>query len=313
MSNETEFLWSQRYRPQTINDCILPQATKTILNGFVEQGQIPNILFAGSAGTGKTTAAYAIANELGADVLFINASLDTGIDVVRTKLTQFASTTSLEGNLKIVILDEAERGSAAFQDGLKSFMETFSQNTRFILTTNNKNKIIDPIISRCTTIDFKIDNSEKQKLAIQLMKRLKMVLSENGIQFDPKILSEVILKYFPDFRRTINELQRYSAGGIIDIGILSALSSDTIDELVGFLKNKDFKNARKWVANNSDVDSTDFFKSIYTKCLVDMRPESIPEMVLILAKYSFQSTLVLDHELNNIACLIELMGSCTWL
>ncbi|MDD4242798.1 MAG: AAA family ATPase [Bacilli bacterium] len=311
--NNNEFLWSQRYRPTTIENCILPESIKSIFKGFINQGEIPNLLLAGGAGTGKTTSAYVLCNMIGADVLFINASNENGIDIVRNKLTQFASSVSLEGCLKVVILDEAERGTSAFQDALKSFMETFSENTRFILTTNNINKIIDPIISRCTTVNFKIEKSEQQKLAIQLMKRLELILIENSVQYDKKVLSQLILKYFPDFRKTINELQRYSVNGsIIDIGILSALSNTSIDELVKYLKEKDFTSARKWVANNNDGEPSALFRAIYDRCASDLQPTSIPEMILILAKYSYQSSLVVDHEINNMGCIVEIMSSCNF-
>lgn len=314
MSNNSEFLWSQKYRPATIADCILPESIKTVLQGFVAQQNIPNILLAGGAGTGKTTAAYAICTEIGADVLFINASNENGIDVVREKLTKFASSASLDNNLKVVILDEAERGTGAFQDALKSFMETFSKNTRFILTTNNKNKLIDPLISRCTSIDFKIEKKEQPKLAGQLFKRLKVILDENSVEYEPKVLQSLILKYYPDNRKIINELQRYSASGsCIDIGVLASLSNNSINELVVALKGKDFTTVRKWVANNTEGEPSSLFRSLYERIVTDMQQSSIPEAVLILSKYSYQSCLVVDHELNNSACFVELMSSCNWI
>jgi DNA polymerase III delta prime subunit len=310
MSNNSEYLWSQRYRPATIADCILPDSIKSVLQGFVEQQNVPNILLAGGAGTGKTTAAYALCNEIGADVLFINASNENGIDIIRDKLTKFASSVSLDGNLKVVILDEAERGTGAFQDALKSFMETFSKNTRFILTTNNKNKLIDPIISRCTTIDFKIEKKEQPKLASQLFKRLKTILDENSIEFEPKVLQSLIIKYYPDNRKVINELQRYSAtGSCIDVGILSSLSNDSVSELSGFLKAKDFTSIRKWVANNDNDEPSALFRALYERLVIELKPSSIPEAVLILSKYSYQSSFVVDHQLNNCACFVEIMSS----
>jgi DNA polymerase III delta prime subunit len=311
MSNNEHFLWVEKYRPLTINDCILPQEIKDVCNGFVAQGQIPNMIMAGGAGTGKTSLCYAIARELNGDVLFINCSLETGVDVIRTKLTQFASSMSLEGNLKIVILDEVERASSAFQDALKSFQEQFAKNTRFLMTTNNINKVIAPIISRCTTIEFKVTSAEKPKLASQLFKRLKIILDENSVEFNPKVLQTLILKYYPDNRKIINNLQRYSAtGSCVDIGILSSLSNDVISDLVGFLKAKDFTSIRKWVSNNDNDEPSALFRALYEKLAIELKPSSIPEVVLILSKYSYQSTSCIDHQLNNCACFVEIMSSC---
>lgn len=311
MNNKDQFLWVEKYRPQIISDCILSQSLKNIFNGFILQKQIPHMLFSGSAGTGKTSVGYALSNELDADLLFINCSLNTGIDVIRTQIMQFASTVSFGGNLKIILLDEIERMSSAAQDSLKSTIETFSENTRFILTTNNINKIIDPIISRCTTVNFKIEKQDQPKLAMLLMKRLELILIENSIEYDKKVVSQLIMKYFPDFRKTINELQRYAVNGsIIDVGILSALSNTSIDELIGYLKVKDFTSARKWIANNNDGEPSQLFRAIYDRCIVDMEPTYIPEAVLILAKYSYQSSLVIDHEINNMGCIVEIMSSC---
>ena len=309
-NNNDQFLWVEKYRPQTISDCILAQSLKDVFNGFISQSQIPHMLFSGSAGTGKTTVGYALAKELDADLLFINCSLNTGIDIIRTQIVQFASTASLDGNLKIVLLDEIERMSSAAQDSLKSTIEIFSKNTRFILTTNNKNKIIDPIISRCTTIEFKIEKAEQPKLASQLMKRLKLILEDNSIAYDSKVLQTLILKYFPDFRKTLNELQRYASNGsVIDVGILSSLSNDSVSDLTGFLKAKDFTSIRKWVANNDNDEPSALFRALYERLVTELKPSSIPEAVLILSKYSYQSCLVVDHQLNNCACFVEIMSS----
>ena len=314
MSNDNEFLWSQKYRPSTINDAILPMSIKNDLLGFIKKQNVDNFIFDGPAGTGKTTAAYAIANEIGADVLFIQVPSESSIDLVRTKITSFGSTASLCGNLKIVILDEADRSTSAFQYGINTAIEAFSANTRFILTSNNINKIIPALISRCTPIHFKIEKKEQPKLAMQLMKRLQMILTENNVEFDNKVLQTIILKYFPDCRRVINELQRYSVNGsCIDVGILSSLSNTSVDELVVALKGKDFTTARKWIANNTEGEPSALFRAIYDSSIVNMQPSSIPEMILILAKYSYQSCLVVDHELNNMAAIVELMSSCSWI
>jgi DNA polymerase III delta prime subunit len=312
-NNRNDFIWSQLYRPSTIEECILPESIKNVFRGFIAQGQTGNLLLAGGPGVGKTTIAYALANELQADVLFINCSLDTGVDTVRTKLQQFASTNSFSGNIKICILDEIERMSAAAQDSLKSFIEIFSQSTRFILTTNNQNKIISPIISRCTTIDFKFEAKDKPKLASQFFKRLKTILEENNVETDQKVLQTIVLKYFPDFRRTLNELQRYaSQGSIVDVGILTSLSNDSIDELIEALKSKDFTKSRKWVAQHTDGEPSALYRAIFNKAITDMRQESFPELILILAKYGYQAALVTDYEINNIACLVEIMSSTHW-
>lgn len=314
MSNNDEFLWIQKYRPSTIQECILSSNIKNQLQGYIDKDVIGNFIFYGSAGTGKTSAACAMCNEIGADVLFIKVPSESSIDLVRTKITAFGSTTSLDGNIKVVILDEADRSTSAFQYGINSAIESFSANTRFILTSNNINKIVPALISRCTPLQFKIEKKEQPKLATQFMKRLQLILVENNIEYDNNVVKSLIVKYFPDFRRTINELQLYSStGSCIDIGILSSLTNTTLNELVVALKSKDFATARKWIANNTEGEPSALFKAIYDISITEMKPTSIPEMVLILAKYSYQSCLVVDHELNNMAAIVELMSACSWI
>lgn len=313
MNMNEEFLWSQKYRPKTIEECILPESIKSTFKNFIASGQIPNFLLNGKAGTGKTTCAYALCNEIGADVMFINASNETGVDVIRTKITQFASNKSFDYNLKVVILDEADRGSAAFQDCLKTFMETFSKTTRFILTTNTKGNIITPIHSRCNVIDFIIKKDEMQHLQGKLFSRIKVILKENNIKFEPAAVAELVKKFYPDNRRILNELQMYSSSGIIDVGILNALSNESIKELVGYLKTKNFKDIRAWVATNGADEPHFLFHYLYEHAYTLLEKKSIPEMILILAKYSESSSVAVDHEINNLACFIELMTSCEFL
>ena len=308
-----EFLWSQKYRPKTIEECILPESIKTKFKDFIAKGQIPNFILNGKAGTGKTTCALAMCNEIDADTLFINASNENGIDVIRTKITQFASSRSFDEKLKVVILDEADRGSAAFQDCLKTFMETFSKTTRFILTTNTKGNIILPIHSRCNVIDFTINNDEVPYLQKKLFSRVNQILRENEIVFDKMVVAELIKKFYPDNRRILNELQMYSSSGVIDVGILSALSEDSIKELVRYLKHKNFKDIRTWVATNGSDEPSFLYHYLYENAYTLLEKSSIPEMILILAKYSEKSTVCVDHEINNLACFIELMTSCEFL
>lgn len=307
-----EFIWTQGYRPRTIEDCILPVETKSKFKEYILQGQVPNLILSGHRGTGKTTAALAMCEEIGADVLFINAAVEKGIDVVRTKLSQFTSTVSINNNLKVIILDEADRGTGDFQDALKSFMESCSRHTRFILTTNHKQKIIPEIHSRCSLVEFKIPAAEKPVLAKQLMTRIKTILDDNNVEYDQKVLVEVIMRFFPDFRKCLNELQGYSTSGKIDIGILANFSDESLEELVTMMKNKKFTDIRKWIATNADMEPKTLYNALYTSASKYMETSSIPELVLILAKYSFQSTMVLDHEINNSACMVEIMSNCSF-
>lgn len=306
-----QFLWVEKYRPQTIDDCILPTLVKGQAKGLIAQGQIQNLLFCGSAGTGKTTLAWAIAKELGADILYKNASSENGIDVLRTSIQQFASTVSLYGNKKIVILDEFDNASPDFQKALRAFIEQYAKNCRFIITANFKNRIIDPIHSRCAVIDFKIDNKEKPVLAAEFFKRVLEILTLESIQFDKKAVAAFVEKHFPDFRRTLNELQRYSIEkGSIDSGVLIHLSAESFKDLVNHLKQKEFNEVRKWVAANSDLETSELYRVLYDNAVTFVEQKCVPMFILILAKYQYQAAFVADHELNNMACLTEIMMEC---
>lgn len=305
------FLFVEKYRPQKIDDCILPSAVKTELKAYIASGEITNMIFAGSAGVGKTSLAKAIAAELGADVLYINMSNETGIDVVRNQIVQFASTASFEGNLKIIIGDECERLSQNAQDSLKATIESFHKNARFVFTTNNINKVIDPIKSRCNIFDFKIPEDEKKDLLAQMMKRCVEILRLEKIDFDAKAIVALVQKNFPDFRKTLNELQRYSTYGKIDAGILVS-EATSFDELIASMKAKKFADVRKWIARNADVDSSALYRYFYDNLTTLFVGKSIPNIILILAQYQHYAASVVDQEINNIACMVEIMGAAEW-
>lgn len=305
------FLFVEKYRPSCIDDCILPMSVKTELKAYIAQGEINNLLFSGTAGVGKTSLAKAIANELNADVLYINMSSETGIDVVRNQIVQFASTASFEGNMKIVIGDEAERLSANAQDSLKATTEAFHKNTRFIFTTNNVNKIIEPLRSRCNHFEFKIPDSDKKDLMAQMMRRCVEILKLESIEYDSKAIVTLVQKNFPDFRKTLNELQRYSTYGKIDSSILVS-DATSFDDLVEAMKAKKFVDVRKWIAKNADVDSSALYRYFYDNLLTLFVGKSIPNIVLVLAQYQHYATSVVDQEINNIACMVELMGAAEW-
>lgn len=310
-----EFIWTQKYRPKTIDDCILPKRLKDIFNGYKKQGRIPNLLLSGSAGTGKSSCSLALCNEIAADVLFINASDENGIDTFRSKITQFASTASLTDAKKVIILDEFDNatggsGGAGLQTALRSGMESVSSNCSFIFTCNYKNKIIEPIHSRCAVIDFKLDKTERQQMAAEFFKRVLKILDNEGIEYDQKVIVELITKHFPDYRRILNELQRYSATGKIDVGILTTLDDGSYSELIGFLKDKNFTETRKWVARNSDIEQHILFRMLYDRASKIMSQQSIPELVLILGDY--QSRNVVDTEINIMCALTEIMMRCNF-
>ena len=310
----SEFLWVEKYRPKKIDDCILTEELKKTFTQFLKQKEIPNLLLSGSAGTGKTTVARALCEELGSDYIIINGS-DEGrqIDTVRSKIKNFASTVSLteDANHKVVIIDEADYMNAdSVQPALRNFIETFYKNCRFIFTCNYKNKIIPALHSRCTVVDFKITNGQVKKTAMAFMKRMEGVLKGENIDFDKKVLAELIQKFYPDFRRTINELQRYSVRGKIDSGILFSLSEVNTKELIKILKDKRFSEMRKWVVQNLDKEPTHLFRTIYELSYSNLDAKSIPQAILILAGYQYKSAFVADQEINMIACLTEIMASC---
>lgn len=306
-----EFLWVEAYRPRTIDECILPQGLKDTFKQYIEAGELPNFLFHGSAGVGKTTVAKALCNEVGAEYIFINGSDESGIDVLRTKIRGFASSISLTDAKKVVILDEADyMNQNSLQPALRSFIEEFSNNCRFIFTCNYKNRIIEPLQSRCAVIDFKITGKEKVEIAGQFFKRAIHILKSQNIEYEQKVVAELVNKHFPDYRRIINEMQRYSVSGRIDSGILVNLGTESYKQLFDLMKNKNFTETRKWVALNSDGDSVRIFRELYDNASTYIEPSSIPQLVLILADYQYKAAFVADHEINMIACMTEIMSEC---
>ena len=306
----SDFLWVEKYRPKKISECILTQDLKETFTNFIKQKEIPNLLLSGSAGIGKTTVAKALCEELGADYIVINGSLSGNIDTLRNDIMQFASSVSLSGGRKYVILDEADYlNPNSTQPALRNFMEEYSKNCGFILTCNFKNRIIQPLHSRCSVIDFKI-NGDAPKLAHKFMTRVEKILKEEQVPIDKNTLVELITKYFPDYRRILNELQRYSVSGKIDSGILTNLTDENFKNLIKCLKDKNFTDMRKWVATNVDNDPATVYRKIYDKLYEVLEKSSIPQAVLIIANYQYKSAFVADQEINLVACLIELMAEC---
>ena len=308
-----QFLWVEKYRPKTIEECILPDNTKKTFQNFLDKGEIPNMLLAGPAGCGKTTVAKALCNELGVDYYVINGS-DEGrfLDTVRNTAKNFASTVSLSSTArhKVIIIDEADNTTNDVQLLLRAFIEEFHGNCRFIFTCNFKNKILEPLHSRTTVVEFGIGGKQKPAIAASFFKRIQEILDTEGVEYDNKVLVELINKHFPDWRRVLNECQRYSSGGKIDSGILATFSDVKVNDLVKKLKEKDFPEVRKWVVNNLDNDTSVLLRRIYDACYDSMVPNSIPAAVLTLAKYQYQMAFVADQEINMLACLTEIMVEC---
>jgi len=308
------FLWVEKYRPTTIEECILPEDTKKVFKGFLEQEEIPNLLLSGSAGVGKTTIAKALCEELGADSYVINGS-DEGrfLDTIRNQAKTFASTVSLtsESRHKVIIVDEADNTTPDVQLLLRASIEEFQKNCRFIFTCNYKNKIIQPLHSRCSVVDFNI-KKDKQKLAEAFFGRVCEILRKESVKFEDRVVAEVVTKYFPDFRRTLNELQRYSATGQIDSGILSSGNEFSVEKVVGHLRKKEFTNMKKWVAQNMDNEPQVIMRKIYDNLYNYFDPKSIPEAVLIISEYQYKSSFVVDQEINLVAFMTELMMRCEY-
>ena len=305
----TDFLWVEQYRPKTIDDCILPDSLKSLFSSFIKKGELSNMLFSGTPGIGKTTVAKALCEQMNCDWIMINGSEEGGIDVLRNKIKNFASTVSLSGGKKVVILDEADYlNPQSTQPALRGFVEEFHKNCRFILTCNFKNRIIEPLHSRFSNIEFKVNPKDKPKLASRLFERAVYILKEQNVSYEDKVLVELITKHFPDFRKLINELQRYSVSGAIDAGILVNVSDENLKTLVTHLKNKEFSDMRKWVVNNLDNDPVKIFRKIYDTLYTNLEPSTIPHAVLIIADYQYKSAFVADQEINLVACLTELMS-----
>jgi DNA polymerase III delta prime subunit len=306
----SDFLWVEKYRPRTIEQSVLPHSLKETFSQIVSTGELPNMLFTGTAGVGKTTVARALCNELDLDYILINGSEEGNIDTLRNKVKQFASTVSLQGGYKVVILDEADYlNPQSTQPALRGFIEEFANNCRFILTCNFKNRIIEPLHSRCSVYEFAIPNDQKPDLAGQFFKRATEILQKENVEFVPDAVAQLITKHFPDWRRVLNELQRYSVSGKIDAGMLVNLSDTNIKTLMKTLKDKDFKGMRQWVVNNIDTEPQAIFRKIYDSMNEYIVPQSIPQLVLILADYQYKTAFVADHELNVVACMTEVMAN----
>ena len=304
------FIWVEKYRPMTVSDTILPASLKTTFKNMLATGELQNMLFTGTAGLGKTTIAKALCRELGLDYIVINGSEEGNIDTLRGKIKQFASTVSLEGGKKVIILDEADYlNPQSTQPALRGFIEQFSDNCRFILTCNFKNRIIEPLHSRCGVYEFNTTKKQMAALAGQFMTRLEQILAAEQVTADKALLAEVIMKYLPDWRRVINECQRFSINGKLDTSIINTSDHNQYNDLLKHLKNKDFKKMRAWVVNNIDVDASAIFRGIYDRMVDSVQPTSIPQLVLILADYQYKNAFVADHELNIVACMTEVMSN----
>ena len=304
------FLWTEKYRPRNISNTILPDDLKSTFDDFIKNG-IPNLLLSGGPGVGKTTTAKAMLDQVGSDYMIINGSMNGGIDTLRNDIKSYASTVSLNGKRKFVILDEADYlNPQSTQPALRNFMEEYSKNCGFILTANYKNRIIEPLHSRCSVIEFIIHKENKPVLANKFLKRVQDILKEENVEYDKKAVVELIIKHFPDWRRIINELQRYSTSGKIDAGILTQMSDGSFNTLIQALKKKEFNQMRKWVAENLDNDPTTIYRKLYDSCNTNMKETSIPILVTTIADYQYKSAFVADQEINLVACLTALMIEC---
>ena len=304
-----EFLWVEKYRPNRLEDCILPDELKNTFQQFINQQNIPNLLLSGSAGVGKTTVAKAMLEELGADYIVVNGSLHGNIDTLRTEIMNFATTVSFSEGRKYVILDEADYlNPQSTQPALRNFMEEYSKNCGFILTCNFKNRIIEPLQSRCSVVDFLFPKKLAPSLAGSFFTRVKTILDEEQVKYDEKVLAEIIQRHFPDWRRVLNELQRYSVSGIIDIGILSNSSQNAFKSLIALLKGKQFSDMRKWVAQNIDSDPTSIMRQLYDSSSEVIKASSIPQLVLLIGEYQYKSAFVADQEVNLVAFLTQVMA-----
>lgn len=313
MIQSEHFLWVEKYRPRTIAATVLPTSLKKVFQQFVDQDNIPNLLLCGKAGVGKTTVARAMLEQLGCDYIIINGSMNGNIDTLRVEIKNFASTVSFSGGRKYVILDEADYLNAnSTQPALRNFMEEFSKNCGFILTCNFRNKIIDPLQSRCSVIDFNIPKEERTKIAGSFYKLACNILEQENVEYEPAVVAEVIKKHFPDWRRVLNELQRYSATGKIDSGILTNLKQDSLKSVIKDMKDKNFTAVRRWVGENSDLDPATFYRELYDTAYDFLEVKSVPQLVLILADYQYKSAFVADQEINTAACLTEIMVECTF-
>jgi DNA polymerase III delta prime subunit len=303
-------LWTEKYRPKTIEDCILPERLKKPFQEYVNQNNIPNLILSGGPGVGKTTVAKAMCEEIGCDYMVINGSDESGIDTFRTKIKNYASSMSLAGGRKVIIIDEADYlNPNSTQPALRNAIEEFAGNCSFIFTCNYKNRIIEPLHSRCAVVEFNLKNNEKAQMGAQFFKRIQSILQSETVEFEDKVIAELVKKHFPDFRRVLNELQRYSQFGKIDTGILSQIADVSINEITKYISSKDFGAIRKWVAAH-DIDSGVLYRKLYDALYDILKPASVPQAVLILADYQYKAAFVADQEINTVACLTELMVNC---
>ena len=305
----SDYLWVEKYRPQTIQDTILPESLKKTFSEIVKSGDISNMLFTGSAGVGKTTIAKALCTECKTDYIVINASTERGIDIIRDNVRRFATTLSLYSSKKVIILDEADQLTGEAQKAIRGVFEEFHDNCRFILTCNYESKLIPAIRSRCSEYNFSIPSKEKAVLSARFYNRIIEILDKENVEYDVNVVRELITKYYPDWRRLIVELQRYSMGGKIDAGILTTLTDTNIKSLIDYLKNKNWKSMRSWIVENMDSGTNSIYRSIYDSMAIHIKPESIPTLILIIAEYQYKDAFVIDHEINTVACMTEIMSS----